>query len=1019
MNRLNLKPSHKAVKQYFDEMESITSFHLFSEGAVSPAFANLLRRSGRQLGLTLAEQYTMKRNDHRIRVDGAMLDSFKLVHGVWEAKDTDDDLVKEVKRKFERGYPRDNILFQAPDHAIIWQDNREVFNDDIRAPEALVEAVKTFVEYEPPAYEQWEHAVAEFKDKVPELAERLLELLRQERRSNKRFKRAFTNFADVCRVAINPNISENAVEEMLIQHLLTERIFRNVFNNPDFTKRNIIAREIEEVIEALTSSYFSRHEFLASLDRFYGAIEETADATIDYGEKQDFLNTVYENFFQGFSVKVADTHGIVYTPQPIVNFMVRSVDEILRSEFDRSLADDGVHVLDPFVGTGNFVTRVMREIKRTQLPDKYRDELHCNEVMLLPYYIASMNIEHAYYEATGEYEPFNGICFVDTFELAEPKTESLFTERNTERVQRQQDTPIFVVIGNPPYNAGQVNENDNNKNRRYETVDQRVSETYGKDSRAQLLRKLNDPYVKAIRWASDRIGEEGIVAFVTNNSFINEITFDGMRKHLAQDFDAVYVLDLGGNVRKNPKLSGTTHNVFGIQVGVSVNFFVRTKDHDPNQPVRIHYAATGEDWRKEQKYDYLDEAEDYSNVDWDEITPDAKHNWLNLEHVDQFEAFIPVGTKGVKNDRENDEGAVFQLFSLGVGTNRDEWVYGFDPEGLSMKVRELIENYNSEVARYSQKREVDVLDEFLNTDPRFVKWTDRLKKALQSGTICEFDSKRIRRSLYRPFTMRWLYFDHLLNQRRYLQSHIFPTSESENWLICIGGYGRKDFAVLMTNLLPDLNFYADPQQSFPLYTYDEDGSNRRENITDWALNEFREHYADDSIDKWAIFHYVYGLLHHPGYREKYEANLKRELPRIPFAPDFWAFANAGKRLAELHVNYEDQDEYPLTEIEDDDADFTYRVEKMKLSKDKTQLIYNDFLTLAGIPEKVFQYRLGNRSALEWIVDQYRVKTDKRSGIVHDPNDPDDPDFIVRLIKKIVTVSLETVDIVNSLPDEFE
>lgn len=336
------------------------------------------------------------------------------------------------------------------------------------------------------------------------------------------------------------------------------------------------------MIDALTSQAFNRDAFLGKLDHFYRAIESTAATIEDFAQKQDFLNAVYEKFFQGFSVKVADTHGIVYTPQPIVNFMVCSVEEILQKEFGKSLTSPGVHILDPFVGTGNFIVRAMQEIKKTALEQKYKHELHCNEVMLLPYYIASMNIEHEFYELTGRYEPFEGICMVDTFELAEgeQRTLSFMNPENTQRVERQKQSPIFVIIGNPPYNANQVNENDNNKNRKYKMLDKRVSDTYAKDSKATLVNKLSDPYVKAIRWATDRIGDEGIVAFVTNNSFVDNLAFDGMRKHLAQDFDEIYVLDLGGNVRKNPKLSGTTHNVFGIQVGVSINIFVRKRRSD-------------------------------------------------------------------------------------------------------------------------------------------------------------------------------------------------------------------------------------------------------------------------------------------------------------------------------------------------------------------------------------------------------------------------------------------------------
>ena len=452
---------------------------------------------------------------------------------------------------------------------------------------------------------------------------------------------------------------------MLIQHLLTERLFRTVFNRPAFTRRNVIAFEIENVIDALTSHSFSRDEFLSSLDRFYVAIERTAATISDFSHKQHFLNTVYEQFFQGFSIKVADTHGIVYTPQPIVDFMVRSVAAILEREFGRSLADEGVHIIDPFVGTGNFIVRMMREIPRTALERKYASELHCNEVMLLPYYIASMNIEHEYYDATDRYEPFEGICLVDTFDLAEDRQLPLFAPENTQRVDNQKRAPMFVVIGNPPYNVGQVNENDNNKNRTYRTIDERVAETYAKDSVATSKNKLADPYVKAIRWASDRIGNEGIVAFVSNNGFLDGVASDGMRKHLADDFDAIYILDLGGNVRKNPKLSGTTHNVFGIQIGVSISFLVKRGGQGDSR-AEIYYARVNESWRKEEKYRYLDSKEQYENIDWKRVTPDVRHTWLTEGLHIEFETFLPLGSKNAKAEQSSALDVIFKTYSLGV-----------------------------------------------------------------------------------------------------------------------------------------------------------------------------------------------------------------------------------------------------------------------------------------------------------------------------------------------------------------
>ncbi len=578
MPYLNLKPNHKAVQTYYKEIRQKKQLSFFHEGAVAPHFSKLLQYCGKQFRWTLIEQYPIPRKGrHPLKADGALLDEFKLIHGLWEAKDTQDDLAVEVKKKFRAGYPKDNILFQAPDRAMLYQNGNLVIDADITQPANLIGTLKLFFEYKPPEYEQWELAVEEFKDKVPDLAQSLLKLIEEERKYNRQFVQALDDFTELVRQAINPNISMQAVEEMLIQHLLTERIFRKVFNNPDFANRNIIAVEIEKVIQALTSRHFSRTDFLSKLDRFYGAIEATAATIDDFSQKQSFLNTVYEKFFQGFSVKVADTHGIVYTPQPVVEFMVQSVEDILQKEFGKSLGHKDVHILDPFVGTGNFILRVMRQIPKTELPYKYAHELHCNEVMLLPYYIAAMNIEHEYFELTGTYKPFNGICLVDTFELAEGKQMPMFAKANTARVKQQKQTAIFVVMGNPPYNAHQINENDNSKNRKYPEMDKRVADTYAKDSTATNKNALSDPYVKAIRWASDRIGNEGIVAFVTNNSFVDQIAFDGMRQHLAQDFDEIYVLDLGGNVRKNPKLSGTTHNVFGIQVGVSINIFVRKR----------------------------------------------------------------------------------------------------------------------------------------------------------------------------------------------------------------------------------------------------------------------------------------------------------------------------------------------------------------------------------------------------------------------------------------------------------
>ncbi len=545
-----------------------------------------------------------------------------------------------------------------------------------------------------------------------------------------------------------------------------------------------------------------------------------------------------------------------------------------------------------------------------------------------------------------------------------------------------------------------------------------MRETYSQASKATLKTALTDPYVKAIRWASDRIGDEGIVALVTNNSFLDAVAFDGMRKHLADDFDAIYILDLGGNVRKNPKLSGTTHNVFGIQVGVSINLLVKKNSLTDSQ-VDMFYACVDEFWRKEEKYRYLETKEQYGNVEWTPIRPDRRHTWLTKGLHSEFETFVPLGSKAAKVSKKEEVDVIFRIFSNGVKTNRDAWAYNFNPVALAANMTRMIDTYNEQVYKWERKGDQAAnVDDFVIDDDTKISWSGDLKQELKKGKSGRFTVENVRRSLYRPFTQSNLYFDRLMNNSVYVFPSIFPTSttEAENQTICLTAAGnRKPFHCLMARQIADLHLTGD-SQCFPYYTYDEDGGNRRENITDWALDRFRAHYSDDTISKWDIFHYVYGLLHHSGYRERYQANLKRELPRIPFAPDFRAFAEAGARLATIHVGYEEQPEYPLTQVETPDMTLDWRVEKMRLSKDKTQLRYNGFLTLDGIPSEVFNYRLGNRSALEWVIDQYRVKTDKRSGIVNDPNRPDDPQYILRLIGKVISVSLETVEIVESLPE---
>jgi len=1046
-----ITPAHRSIRRYYENVSALRDQGVLNEMSVRSPFESLLQETARLKDWTFIAELSGKSGGAIIRPDGTLRDRSTLPRGYWEAKDTQDDLDTEIKKKIARGYPLSNIIFEDSQTGVLFQGKQKINGPySLGNPKELASLLNQFFSYTEPDIEEFEEAVEEFKERAPELARGLVEKIQQAHKDNARFQAAFEKFFELCRTALNPNIRVEAVDEMLVQHLLTERLIRTVFNNPEFAKRNAIAAEVERVIDALVSKSFDRAEFQKSLDRFYVTIESTARLLPDFSEKQHFLNTVYERFFQGYAVKVADTHGIVYTPQEIVNFMCASVTEVLEKQFGKSLSSPDVYIIDPCTGTGNFIVNLMRRMPGRDLPRVYREQLFANEVMLLPYYIASLNIEHAYFELTSSYEPFEGLCFVDTLDLAEGSQHSLgfMTQKNAERVERQRRTPITVVIGNPPYNMGQINENDNNKNREYQIIDQRIRETYAKDSNARLKNKLYDPYVKFFRWAVDRLqGRPGVVCFVSNNSFVDQTAFDGMQKHLLEDFTDIYHVDLHGNVRKNPSLSGTTHNVFGIQVGVGITVAVRAASGSHHQ---LHYYRVPEDWRREQKLQWLSERGRVGGIEW---TSSPSAGWLDRGNAD-FAALVPLGTQESKSAADSTNNAVvFKSFSLGVVTSRDEWVYDFFAESLCEKVKLLVQNYNYEVFRISQETTTpESVDNFVNVDPRFIKWTDRLKDSLHKRRVLKFDLSSVRSAVYRPFNRRWLYFDHLLNQRRYRQHYIFPTlqAEKENAVIAATVLGsEKPFMTLAARSLVDLHLVGPGAgaQCFPFYFYDEDGTNRRENITDWALEHFRKNYKDKKITKWHIFYYVYGVLHHPEYRAKYAENLKRELPRIPLAKDFWGFSKAGKELAQLHIDYEKLEPYPLKFIETSsgvlgadvaaslprhggvkpplrNADLkvgatiplSYRVEdKMRLAKDHRSLKVNDSLTLGGIPPETFEYRLGNRSALEWVIDQYQVAEDKHSGIRSDPNRADDPEYIVRLVGQVIRVSLETVKTVKSLP----
>ncbi|MBV9711259.1 MAG: TIR domain-containing protein, partial [Ktedonobacteraceae bacterium] len=962
---INTPALKRAVDRYYKELEGYRGKADY-ELALRSAFQNLLADTAHQVKWTLIPEQTL---DSGVRPDGVLRDTFDLKRGFWEAKGPKSDLDKEIAKKIASGYPLTNTIFENTQRAVLYQNKKRMPTEfDLQNRNDVSDLLKQFFTYTEPDIENFETAVQEFKERIPELAKALLAILEREYKVNRRFISAFDTFAELCRTSLDPKITPDVINEMLIQHLLTERLFRTIFDNPDFVRRNVIASEIEKVIEALASRSFNRNDFLKSLDRFYVAIEGAARGIDSWSERQHFLNTVYERFFQGYSVKRADTYGIVYTPQEIVDFMCASVEEVLQREFGKSIAEPDVQILDPATGTGSFIVNLLHRIPRHKLKYKYQHDLFCNEIMLLPYYIASLNIEHEYYAKMGEYEPFEGVCFTDTLELAEGRQLPLFVEENTERVKREKDAQIMVVIGNPPYNVGQVSENDNNKNRKYSVIDQGIHDTYAKDSKATLNTKLYDAYVKFFRWAVDRLqGRDGIVCFISNNSFIDQTAFDGMRKHLQKDFTQIYHLDLHGNVRKNPKLSGTTHNVFGIQVGVGITIAIRSSAHATQ---RLYYYRVPENWRKTEKLVFLRESHCITGIQWSELYSDERHSWIITGMRPEFTTFLQMSAKNAKNAKTLDTTTIFKNYSLGISTNRDGVVYDFNYQTLIKRVEQFIDNYNTEVFRWIRGGHSKDIDSFLSYEK--IKWSRNLKRDLRNGRFAQFDKDTIRQSLYRPFSTKWLYYADILVDERGQASIFFPNvaSEGENAVIVVGGYGRKEFAILASKLIPNLNFYADPAQCFPFYTYNEDGTNRRENITDWALTQFQTKYGP-LVTKWDIFHYVYAMLHHPQYRERYAENLKRDLPHIPLLHTREAFESCvqiGKQLMNMHINYEQAKEYSKLEwFENEGVPFSWRVEKMRLSNDKRVVVVNDSLRLGPIPPECFEYRLGNRSALDWVI----------------------------------------------------
>jgi len=848
---------------------------------------------------------------------------------------------------------------------------------------------------------------------------------------------AFERYLQGLRQVINPAVSRDEAIEMLAEHLVTAPVFEALFGDATFTQSNPVSVSMANVLTALHEEEAIEAE-REELSSFYRSVRTRVEKLDNLAARQKVVKDLYEVFFRRAFPRVADRLGIVYTPIEIVDFILKSVDVVLRSEFGSRLGADDVHVLEPFCGTGTFIARLLAMLDPGDLNRSYKRLLHANEIVLLAYYVAAVNIEQTYHALRGDgpYEPFPGIVLTDTFQLGEGTGEMLpeFLRPNSERARRQQDLPITVVLGNPPYSVGQGSQNDNNRNLAYPKLDERIEQTYAARSSAGLKRNLYDSYIRAFRWASDRIGERGAICFVTNGAFIDSGSADGFRKALADEFSAIWCLNLRGNQRTQGEVSRREGGkIFGqgSRTPVAVTLLVKNPDHAG--PAEIHYHDIGDYLSREDKLAKVAGFSDVAGVEWQTVSPNDAGDWVN-QRSEIFDTFAPLGDK---NSSASD--ALFATYSLGVVTGRDAWAYNFSRDALLANMERTIANYNAERQRFhaavregTLRATDEAVNGFVDPDPTQVSWTRALKRDVRTNKPAALDPEHVIPSMYRPFCKQWLYFDRQWNEMVLLMPSLFPTAAHENRVISLNAADlRKPFGAIVVNVIPNLAL-SDPGQCFPRYRYtrtEDDGTNvswvgasanyeRHDAISSRTLDRYRARYGD-KVTADDVFDYVYGLLHSPEYTSRFAAELGKMIPRIPMVDDFWAFAGAGAALADWHLGYEMVDLWPLDGMPDEGTDpKTLRVEKMRFPTkgDRSSIVVNNHVTLSGIPDDSYRYQVNGRSAIEWILDRYQVKTEPKSQIVNDPNTwSDDPHYIIDLLARIVRVSLESVAIVDGLP----
>ena len=1005
-------PTYPHIDSYYEQLRELIEFGgATNEENIRPAFQNcLVAYCGEH-----SERFVLVpelRSDRSNKPDGTIRDSLRMTRGLWEAKDTHDDLDREIRNKLGQGYSGDNILFENSRTAVLVQGDQEVLRTDMANAAALNELIRRFLDYELPEIQEFRDARQQFKDDLPAVLESLRETIVDAEASNPSYQEGERIFLELCHHSISPNVTNDNVREMLIQHILTKDIFLRVFAEDQFHRENNVARQLD----ALEGTFFTGNVRRQAVDRlraYYGAIGRAADDIAEYSEKQQFLKGIYEDFYQAYNPGAADRLGIVYTPNEVVDFIIRGTDWLLQKHFGKTLGDKNVNILDPATGTGTFITNLMNHLPADQLEYKYQNEIHANEVEILPYYIANLNIEYTFKELTGGYLGFPNLCFVDTLDNMDWKGASGATvqrqtmmnlggvsEENWIRVQEQNEKPISVIIGNPPYNDSATLWGDGGANRKYLEIDRRIRDTYIAEGTAQRTHQY-DMYKRFLRWASDRLEDNGIIAFVSNSAFLDARQDDGFRKVVAEEFHELWAVDLKGNARTSgERRRQEGGNVFDdkIRVGVSVYFLVRHKGLDG---FTVFYNAVDNYARSFDKVAYVRD-KGVEDLDFVQLSPDAASNWLNQtnSNFQQLPQLANRETKFAKTAAA--ERAVFGLFTNAVKSNRDDWVYDFDVGSLRDKALFFADIYNESLDRQDE-----------SYDP-VIKWSSTLRDRFQRGERVVYNDGRRMQSLYRPFVVKWHFAEIALNDRLTRNHHEMFGAELKRsnsvMNFCVNG---KEFYVLATDRPADFHFTGDTQ-CLPLYRYTSDGE-RVSNITEWGLRQFREHYGDDSITAEDIFAYTYAMLHDPAYLQEYEVDLRRDFPRVYFQEDFAWWAQQGRELLDLHIGFETAEPWPLERLDQNGVTPTRAI--LRADNERGVITLDEQTSLQGVPTQAWEYRLGNRSALEWVLDQYKERKPRDPTIRERFNTyrfADHKEHVIDLLGRVCAVSAFTTNIVEEL-----